>query len=191
MNNLVVTDYDAILKWSYNLAREWVINNLVPKGVISARKFDKYKAEGHYLPRHFPRIPDEFFKRKDSWKGWRDFLGYPDQSRKYLTYKQASIVVRDHGICNSQRFKAWKDRPRNIPARPEYFYEEWTSWNNFLGDAYEVPKPRNFCKLNASDVRIIKHQLNMGVSGSVLAKNFGVSEMQISRIRHGENWDDI
>jgi hypothetical protein len=31
----------------------------------------------------------------------------------------------------------------------------------------------------------------MGISGSVLAKTFGVSEMQISRIRNGENWTKV
>ena len=31
----------------------------------------------------------------------------------------------------------------------------------------------------------------MGISGAVLAKTFKVSEMQISRIKHGENWNDI
>jgi hypothetical protein len=191
MSQLSIHDYDSIVKWSYTLAREWAIENLVPKGVISARKFERYKSEGNYLPRNFPRIPDEYFKRKATWKGWRDFLGYPDQSKKYLSYQQATFVVREYRIKNSQHFKAWKGRPANIPARPEYYYEEWKGWKDFLGEHYQVPKPRNFCKLTVSDVRIIKHQLNLGVSGSVLAKTFGVSEMQISRIRHGENWEEV
>jgi hypothetical protein len=33
--------------------------------------------------------------------------------------------------------------------------------------------------------------LNMGIPGAVLARTFKVSEMQISRIKHGENWNDI
>jgi hypothetical protein len=191
MANIKVEDVDTIVKWSYNLAKEWAIQNLVPKGVISARKFEKYKGEGGYLPKNFPRIPDEYFKRKGNWKGWRDFLGNPDQSRSYLSYQQAALRVQHSKIRNSQHFKSWKQRPGNIPARPEYYYEDWKGWENFLGDAYTVPKPRNYCKLKESDVRIIKHQLSLGVSGAVLAKTFNVSEMQISRIKRGENWNDV
>lgn len=191
MTNFKVEDVDTIIKWSYTLAKDWVIEHLVPKGVISARKFEKYKAEGGYLPRNFPRIPDEYFKRKGSWKGWRDFLGYPDQSRSYLSYQQAALKARHYNIRNSQHFKRWKARPLNIPARPEYFYEEWKGWDDFLGESYEIPKPRNYCKLKESDVRIIKHQLALGVPGAILARTFQVSEMQISRIKRGENWNDV
>jgi hypothetical protein len=31
----------------------------------------------------------------------------------------------------------------------------------------------------------------MGISGAILAKTFRVSEMQISRIKRGENWNEI
>ena len=78
-----------------------------------------------------------------------------------------------------------------MPARPEYFYTEWQGWSDFLGEKYSKPIVKGYCKLKESDVRIIKHQLNMGVSGAVLARTFKVSEMQISRIKSGENWSDI
>jgi hypothetical protein len=78
-----------------------------------------------------------------------------------------------------------------MPSRPEYFYKEWNGWQDFLGPAYKPPDPRHYTKLSVADVRIIKHQLNMGISGALLAKTFKVSEMQISRIKRGENWNDI
>lgn len=193
MENIDFGDWNDVLKWSYSLARKYIIENLVPLGVTSARKFDAYKRSSKPLPRKFPRIPDEYFIRKGTWKGWRDFLGNPEQkrSRHYLSYRDASRAAREAGIKNSKDYIHWKDRPANLPSRPEYFYEDWNGWKEFLGNSYLQPDPRHYTKLTIADVRIIKHQLNMGVPGAVLARTFKVSEMQISRIKHGENWNDI
>lgn len=78
-----------------------------------------------------------------------------------------------------------------MPARPEITYHEWEDWPKFLGEHYKKPDPVRNTKLKLSDVRIIKHQLQLGVPGAVLARMFNVSEMQISRIRSGENWAAI
>lgn len=193
MKKIAVDDWDSIVRWSYGLARQYVLERLVPQGVLSARKFDAYKRERKQLPRKFPRIPDEYFKRKGSWKGWRDFLGNPDQrkNRHYLSYRDAGRVACEAGISNSKEYSGWKERPSILPARPEYFFKEWDGWKDFLGAAYIAPDPRHYTKLKPADVRIIKHQLALGITGAVLAKKFGVSEMQISRIRKGDNWGDI
>jgi hypothetical protein len=80
----------------------------------------------------------------------------------------------------------------NLPARPDQYYKDtWEGWKSFLGNNYDLPERKVASKLSASDVRIIKHQLNLGVSGAILARTFGVSEMQISRIKHGENWTKV
>ncbi len=188
---LKIQDYDKVVKWSYNLASEWVINNLVPLGVISVRKFDKYKREKKYLPKKFPRIPDEYFTRRGTWKGWRDFFGYPKQVRTYLSFDDASKVVQMKGIKNSKIFRKWKKRPLNVPSRPDLRFKEWKGWDNFFGKKRNPLSTRTYSKLNESDVRIIKHQLQIGVAGAVLAREFCVSEMQISRIKSGENWGYI
>ncbi len=194
MNNIQIADYDAVIKWSYTLAKHWAIEKLVPEGVTSARKFEQYKRDGKYLPRNFPRLPDEYFKRRGSWKGWRDFLGHPAQNRKkpFLTYRDAARIVRLAGIRNCKDYRDWKNRPSNLPARPDLTYEEWQNWEQFLGNSYvKPPNTKGGAKLKEMDVRIIKHQLNMGIPGAILAREFGVSEMQISRIKKGENWTEV
>jgi len=193
MKKIEVSDWDNVVRWSYSLAKKYAMEKLVPQGVTSARKFDTFKRNLKPLPKRFPRIPDEYFTRKGTWKGWRDFLGNPNQkrSRHYLSFKDAARVAREAGIKNSKEYLQWKERPANLPARPEYFFVEWDGWKDFLGTSYQAPDPRHYTKLSISDVRIIKHQLNMGVSGAVLARTFKVSEMQISRIKRGENWNDI
>jgi len=48
-----------------------------------------------------------------------------------------------------------------------------------------------YSKLNAEDVARIKSMLNRGITQNVIAKLFCVSEMQITRIKRGENWSHI
>lgn len=188
-----VDNFDNIIQWSYSLARTWAIENLVEQGVTSARKFDQYKKAKKYLPKHFPKIPDEYFIRRGSWKGWKHFFGNPKTTNKkaFVSYEVASKIAMDNAIHNSVDYRNWKKRPDNLPARPELQYKEWESWETFLGTSYRQDSPKHNSKLKESDVRIIKHQLQLGIPGSVLAKAFSVSEMQISRIKSGENWSNV
>lgn len=57
-----------------------------------------------------------------------------------------------------------------------------------LGKRFEGSK---VCKLTSTKVMYIKKELEKGVSYKRLAKKFNVSEMQISRIKRGENWKDV
>ena len=189
-----IDSYDNVIRWSYKLAKTWVQDNLVPKGINSSRKFDAYKRSGEYLPKNFPRKPDEHFKKKNVWRGWPDFFGKPSESidRNYLEYEEASGLCQKLKIKNSIEYRTMANRPVNLPARPDQYYKEkWQGWQAFLGSYYDIPQRKVASKLKLSDVRIIKHQLAMGVPGAVLARTFGVSEMQISRIKNGENWTTI
>jgi hypothetical protein len=189
-----IDNFDSIKRWSYSLAKQYVRDNIVTQGVDSSRKFQDYVRKSN-LPKHFPRRPDDYFRLRGSWKGWYDFLGTTKDTairrKDFYDYETAKKVTRDSGIKNSVEFRNWKNKPVKIPGRPELYYHEWTSWREFLGNNYYVPKPKHYCKLSEKDVRIIKQQLDMGVPGRYLAKHFKVSEMQISRIRNGENWGDI
>lgn len=189
-----IDSYDNVLRWSYKLAQMWVKENLVDQGINSSRKFEIYKRQGNYLPKNFPRKPDEYFKKNNVWKGWSNFFGKNGihAEKPYLNYEEASKLCRKLGIKNSIEYRTWKNRPEMLPARPDQYYKKhWESWLIFLGEKYSLPERKVSSKLNVKDVRIIRHQLNMGISGSILAKTFGVSEMQISRIRNGENWTKV
>ncbi len=48
-----------------------------------------------------------------------------------------------------------------------------------------------YSKLNAEDVLQIKSMLNRRITQNVIAKLFCVSEMQITRIKRGENWSHV
>ena len=46
-------------------------------------------------------------------------------------------------------------------------------------------------KLKAEDVQVLKGMLEKGIKQNVIAKLFSISEMQVTRIKRGENWGKI
>lgn len=52
-------------------------------------------------------------------------------------------------------------------------------------------KRKSGAKLDVTQVMLIKKQLKRGIPNRRIAKNFNVSEMQIHRIKTGENWGHI
>lgn len=53
------------------------------------------------------------------------------------------------------------------------------------------PGERHNCKLKVSDVIQLKKMLQLGTPQSKIAKMFCISEMQVTRIKRGENWGDV
>lgn len=50
--------------------------------------------------------------------------------------------------------------------------------------------PRN-SKLNERDVQLLKSMIERGVTQAKIAKLFRISEMQVTRIKRGENWGHV
>ena len=46
-------------------------------------------------------------------------------------------------------------------------------------------------KLKAEDVQVLKGMLEKGIKQNVVAKLFSISEMQVTRIKRGENWGQL
>jgi len=55
----------------------------------------------------------------------------------------------------------------------------------------KYPKYRTSSKLKESDVALLKSMLEKGVVQSKIAKMFCISEMQVTRIKRGENWGHV
>lgn len=62
--------------------------------------------------------------------------------------------------------------------------------HNLKLERREKPK-RDHAKLSYNDVVFIKRKLDKGEPMARLARRFGVSDMQIHRIKTGENWGDV
>lgn len=74
-------------------------------------------------------------------------------------------------------------------------YLEHHKENPFIQEARKnTPKPQQGHKLNSTDVLRIKKMLanpNRKTRMKLIAKQFGISEMQLYRIKSGENWSHI
>lgn len=70
--------------------------------------------------------------------------------------------------------------------------KELHQFNNPTWEAVVKKRSRNIGKLSEGKVKIIKRQLkNKRTRISMIAKRFGVSDMQIHRIKTGENWSHV
>lgn len=66
--------------------------------------------------------------------------------------------------------------------------------SNFMKDRNKKlskEKLITYSKLKEDDVRVIKSMLAKGITQNVIAKLFKISEMQVTRIKRGENWGHV
>jgi hypothetical protein len=94
------------------------------------------------------------------------------------------VVHLDWNIRNNHFTNlAWKTK--------EEYYKRMGQHLKDLAKDPNRPKVINYSKLNTSQVQHIKAMLERGVKQNLIAKMFCVSEMQITRIKRGENWGDV
>ncbi len=58
----------------------------------------------------------------------------------------------------------------------------------------KIQKKRTYCKLSEAEVKLIKKKINdpnRKTRMKMIAKRFGISEMQLYRIKSGENWASV
>ena len=67
-------------------------------------------------------------------------------------------------------------------------YKDGNRKNLHFSNLEIVEEPRQNCKLTSEDVKHIKKHIRKGVPLNKIGYLFGVSEMQINRIKTGENW---
>ena len=118
------------------------------QSITSQSKFNAWKRAGK-RPKNFPSRPEKFYK--DEWTSWGDFLGTDNiapKKRDWMSFQDAKAFIQSQGITSQSEFWAWKEagkRPKNFPGRPDQFYkDEWTSWQDFLGTDNIAPKKREW-----------------------------------------------
>lgn len=100
-------------------------------------------------PQNIPVAPEKVYA---DWKGWIDYLGKakaakqrrrrPTKDMVYMSYKEASEIVKPLALKSVNEFKIWASsdaRPEHFPSNPDVFYkEEWKGYKEFLGKE-EIP----------------------------------------------------
>jgi hypothetical protein len=76
---------------------------------------------------------------KDNWTSWGDFLStgnISNSDKKFINYEECKKIIIEKGFKSINDFIKWKDRPKNIPSRPDHIFKNtgWISWSEFLGN---------------------------------------------------------
>jgi hypothetical protein len=120
---------------------------------------------------------------------------YKGQSRHFLVHKLVAEVFI----------------PKEKRTQTVVIHHDWNKTNNHVSNLQWVSKPESYkrmhvrlqeerrkkgkvvtySKLKRDEVALIKSMLERGVKQKLIAKMFCVSEMQITRIKRGENWNEI
>lgn len=114
---------------------------------INSQQWKKFKT-----PLNIPRNPARTYK--DEWVSWNDWLG---NVKNIIEYKKAVV------IANSFMFKTRKEwenymfetKRSDLPRRPDICYNEWVSWNEWLGINSKSPF------ISLEDIRILLRENNI------------------------------
>ena len=89
-----------------------------------------------------PNFPEFYYKRRNKWTNWTDFLGIPTE---WATYEEAKKYAQSSGVKSSGDWVHWKHgktRPVNIPSSVARVYKkEWEGWSEFLGKQNPIKRP--------------------------------------------------
>jgi hypothetical protein len=87
------------------------------------------------------------------------------------------------------------DKANNVFTNLKYVNkEEWWAHQNKNPKVIAAKKRRTYSKLNEAKVAIIKRKIfdpNRKTRMKMIAKQYGISEMQLYRIKTGENWGHV
>jgi hypothetical protein len=137
---------------TYNDAKEFLLD----KNINSQREYFKY-VTGRTYELRLPGNPRKFYKV--SFKGWGDLLSNNRvslQDKKFYSYNDLCELVRNNNILSKRKYQIFYKNSKDIfiPSNPDKTYNEWKSWEEFLGKC-----KKNF--LNFYSARNIARELNI------------------------------
>lgn len=74
---------------------------------------------------------------KEEWISFSEYLNtnnISNSKKVFISYNECKKIVINKKIKSINQFIKWKQRPNDIPARPDMIYEDWISWDDFLGE---------------------------------------------------------
>ena len=174
--------------YSYKEAKELVkqfeISNLSEWPKIYSVIKEKYPK--------FPLNPPNFYNNTGEWEGWNIFLNIETPSRaevlaanclrkKFCPYEEAKKIAKEFDIKSSdewnKNFRTMKGKHTCLPSSPWTYYEEWTSWDNFLD------KPEKLTDNHFKE----KHKLVKTLK-KFLSYQEAKEALKILNIKNGTDW---
>ena len=106
----------------------------------------------------------------------------PDPNKKFVIHKDFD---KTNNVVTNLAWASQEDINQRVKKHPKMIL--WEFKKQFVDQTIKVKNS----KLTELEVLTIKKRLKKGYSLKKLAKQFGVSDMQISRIKTGENWSHV
>ena len=118
------------------------------------------------------------------------------KKKTFLVHKLVAIVFveKDHDEQTIATHVDW-NKKNNHSSNIKWVTKE-AAYERIMPRLQEINKIKNKgivrnSKLKPEDVKVLKGMLEKGVKQNVIAKLFSISEMQVTRIKRGENWGKI
>lgn len=168
---------------SWDETREFIRSEMIPSRGKFFEWWDKNK------PKTIPRFPYRVYQKE--WVSWNDFLGTNNKfnekiGTKWKTLLEATAFVHKLNLKSQNEWMDYCKRegllPADIPARPDLVYDDWRSWNHWLGNR-PVEALQAQVEMQRSQVYYIIHEQD--VPGNVLT--FGVETMGVSGLK--QRWE--
>jgi len=161
-------------------------------------------ADKHYEVSDYGRIKSYVYNKKDG------RIVKPGNIRGFL-----SVSFRTNGKTKSHlvhKITAELFVDKTAEGQNTVIHLDWNKQNNHYSNLQWVTKEQAYkrmfariqenrrksgkkivtsSKLKPEDVRLLKSMLQRGVKQNIIAKLFSISEMQVTRIKRGENWGEI
>lgn len=103
----------------------------------------------------------------------------PKPSDKHIYVTHLDGVLKNNHVSNL----AWHTKETLVEKHREFAKQKQST-----SKSHRIIK---YSKLTESDVMLLKSMLERGVVQSKIAKLFCISEMQVTRIKRGENWGHV
>ena len=120
------------------------------------------------------KVPFRYYVHKLVAEIW---IPKPSEKHIYVTHLDRNL--KNNHISNLE----WLTQETLDQQYREYFKQKY--------NASRHPKIMTNNKLNEKDIKLLKSMLQRGVVQAMIAKMFCISEMQVTRIKRGENWGHV
>ena len=123
-------DWETFLRRTKRTDRsKEIYKNILDASVAAQALGPKTAREYVAVYRNNQKLPSNPSKYYASWINWDEFLG----TGLYKTLRQASAAAQELRISSARDYITRYRLDTKLPSTPYQYYDNWVSWNNFLG----------------------------------------------------------
>ncbi|MFM7015129.1 MAG: NUMOD4 domain-containing protein [Bacteroidota bacterium] len=169
--NYAISNYGRLVSYSEAIKD----GRIIKPGKVEGYTTFRYKLYAGAKIRYFSKMIHNLVAEKflDKPTTEHNYVIHLDRNKSNNYYKNLKWVTREESIQFKKESPAVKEAMRKL---------------------VELNKKRDGAKLTESKVRLLKKKIfdpNRKTRLKMLAKQFGISEMQLYRIKSGENWGHV